>query len=266
MLKTKRTFYLSVIAIVIVSCTPVKDITYFQDVLQQTTTLGRSEFDSPIKSKDLLSITVVSSEPEASRRYNLVTPQVETTSGYTQGQPMLQNYLVDDFGNINFPSLGTLNVRGLSTKELEQLIEKQLSPFFTQELPVITVRILNYTVNVLGEVQRPGQFQTNNGRITLLEALAMAGDMTIYGRRDNVKVIREEAGGERIVYTVNLNDKNVFNSQAFFLEQNDVIYVEPNQSRANSSRFGAAETYRISTLSVLISLATMATTIFGLTR
>ena len=90
--------------------------------------------------------------------------------------------------------------------------------------------------------------------------------MTIYGKRDNVKVLREGMNGERKIYTVNLNDKNVFDSPAYFLEQNDVVYVEPNQSRANSSQFGAAETYRISTLSVLISLATMAATIYSITR
>jgi polysaccharide export outer membrane protein len=179
---------------------------------------------------------------------------------------MLQNYLVDEGGNISFPSLGTLQVKGLSTKELELLIEDKLKTFFTEEMPIITARIMNYSVNILGEVQRPGKFETNNGRMTVLEGLSMAGDMTIYGRRDNVKVIREDANGERFVYTLNFNDKNVFNSPGFFLEQNDVVYVEPNQSKANSSKYGAAETYRISTLSVLISLATMATTIFSLTR
>ena len=102
--------------------------------------------------------------------------------------------------------------------------------------------------------------------MTIFEGLALAGDMTIYGRRDNVKVLRENADGERIIYTLNLNDRSVFNSPAYFLEQNDVVYVEPNQSRANSSKYGAAETYRISTLSVLISLATMAVSIYSITR
>lgn len=261
-----KNLFFSALTLVIISCTPVRDISYFQDVGQSTNTLGIAEYGARIKSNDLLSITVVSSEPAASRRYNLITPQIETSIGYTQGQPLLQSYLVDGEGNIDFPSLGILQVKGLTPKELEKMIEKQLTPFFTDELPIITVRILNYSVNVLGEVNRPGQFQTSNGRLTLLEGLAMAGDMTIYGRRDNIKVIREDAQGERVVYTLNLNDKNVFNSPAFYLEQNDVVYVEPNQSRANSSKYGAAETYRISTLSVLISLATMATTIFGLTR
>jgi polysaccharide export outer membrane protein len=133
-------------------------------------------------------------------------------------------------------------------------------------MPIITIRILNYSINVLGEVFRPGKFETTNERMTIFEGLALAGDMTIYGRRDNVKVLREDVNGERIIYTLNLNDRSIFNSPAYFLEQNDVLYVEPNQSRANSSKYGAAETYRISTLSVLISLATMAATIYSITR
>lgn len=261
-----KNIYLFLLTLAVISCSPVRNVSYFQQLGQSTSTLNRAEYSAGIKPKDILSITVVSSEPDASRRYNLIAPQLEANIGYLQGQPMLQNYLVDEDGNINFPSLGMIQVKGLSTKNLEKLIEEQLKPFFTEEMPIITARIMNYSVNVLGEVQHPGQFQTNNGRMTVLEGLAMAGDMTIYGRRDNVKVIREDANGERIVYTLNFNDKNVLNSPGFFLEQNDVVYVEPNQSRANSSKYGAAETYRISTLSVLISLATMAITIIGITR
>lgn len=261
----KKNAYFFVLTFFIVSCVPVKNISYFQKNSTAETS-GVPEYNARIKPNDILSITVVSSEPAASRRYNLITPQLDAPIGYIQSQPMLQNYLVDGDGSINFPSLGKLDVKGSTTKELEESIKKQLTPFFTEELPVITVRIMNYSVNILGEVYRPGQFQTNDGRMTILEGLAMAGDMTIYGRRDNVRVIRENGEGERSVYTLDLNDKNVFNSPAFFLEQNDVVYVEPNQSRANASKYGAAETYRISTLTVLISLATMATTIFGLVR
>ncbi|MDD4777217.1 MAG: polysaccharide biosynthesis/export family protein [Fermentimonas sp.] len=262
----KINVYLLFLAIVAVSCTPARDVAYFQQVGEPVSTLSQAEYSARIKPKDLLSVTVVSSEPDASRRYNLITPQPGTQIGYLQSQPTLQNYLVDEEGNINFPSLGLLQVKGLTTKELEKLIEDRLRPYFTEEMPIITARIMNYSVNMIGEVHRPGQFQTENGRMTVLEGLALAGDMTIYGRRDNVKVIREDADGERVVYTLNFNDKNVFNSPGFFLEQNDVVYVEPNVSRANSSKYGAAESYRITTVSVLISLATMAITIFGLTR
>lgn len=263
----KKIIFLILVTIITISaCSPVRDVAYFERLGQSASGISKAEYNARIKPKDILSISVVSSEPDASRRYNLIAPQLESSVGYIQGQPMLQNYLVDDNGNINFPSLGPLNVGGLTTKEIELMIGDNLKPFFTDELPIITVRIMNYKVNILGEVNRPGQFQTENGRMTILEGLAMAGDMTIYGRRDNVKVIREDENGERIVHTLNFNDKNVFNSPGFFLEQNDVVYVEPNQSRANSSKYGAAETYRISTVSVLISLATMAISIIGITR
>lgn len=264
--KMKKIIYLLVIACIAISCAQVKDIAYFQQIDQGQTALNSAKYDAQIKPKDILSITVVSSEPAAARRYNLVTPQVDGSMNYIQSMPTLQNYLVDNDGNINFPALGILNVKGLSTRQLEGAIGEKLKPFFTEEMPVITVRIMNYTVNVLGEVQRPGKFETTNGRITLLEGLAMAGDLTIYGRRDNVKVLRENENGERVIYTLDLNNKKVFDSPAFFLEQNDVVYVEPNQSRANSSRYGAAENFRISTLSILISVATLGATIFGLTR
>ncbi len=262
----RKTIYLILLFPIIISCTQVKDIAYLQQTGSELTSIKQERFDARVKPKDILSITVVSSEPEASRRYNLLAPQPLGIVGVGRDQPLLQDYLVDNVGNINFPVLGTLQVKGLNTHELESLIMDKLSPFFTSEMPVITIRIVNYSVNILGEVNRPGKYITTNERMTIFDGLAMANDMTIYGKRDNVKVIREGADGELTTYILNLNDKSVFSSPAFFLEQNDVVYVEPNQSKANSSKFGAAETYRISTMSVLISLATMAVTIFGITR
>jgi len=261
----KKLIYLFLFISFTISCTPVKDIAYLQNNDSELANINQGVFDARIKPKDILSITVVSSEPEASRRYNLLMPQPQGMVGLTN-QSTLQTYLVDNEGNINFPIFGTLQVKDLSTKELETLISDKLTPFFTGEMPVITIRIVNYTINILGEVNRPGKYETTNGRITIFDGLALANDMTIYGKRNNVKVIRADPNGDVKIYTLNLNNKNVFNSPAFFLEQNDVVYVEPNQSRANSSKYGAAETYRVSTMSVLISLATMAVTIFGITR
>jgi len=244
----------------------VKDIPYFQQTNSEQTKLNNAKYDAIIKPKDQLSITVVSSEPTASSRYNLIMPQIDSRMGNIQSQPAIQSYLVDSEGTINFPTLGVLKVSGMNTEELELFIGNKLKPYFSEEMPVITARILNYTVNVLGEVLRPGKFESSNGRMTIFEGLAMAGDMTIFGRRDNVKVLREKANGERIIYSVNLNNNKLFESPAFYLEQNDVVYVEPNQTKANSSRYGAAENFRMTTISVLISLATLGATIFGLTQ
>lgn len=266
----KKNSILFLAIILLVSCSQVKDIAYFPQVDRAQMNVEQSiELNDPyLKPKDLLSITVISSEPEASLRFNLISPRIEgaETDSPQYSSTILQNYLVDSEGFIDFPVIGKLKVSGLRKGEMETLISQKLAPFFSQEMPIITIRILNYSINVLGEVLRPGNFEITNEKLTIFEALALAGDMTIYGRRDNVKVLREQSDGTKTFYTLNINDKSIFNSPAFYLEQNDVVYVEPNQSRANSSKYGAAETYRISTLSVLISLATMAATIFGLTR
>ena len=222
-------------------------------------------YDARIKPKDILSITVVSSEPEASRIYNLLVPQVAEASNNTNilSQPVLQTYLVDNDGNIDFPVFGRIKVTGLTRKDLESLLQKKLSTAFSKESPIISIRFLNYSVNILGEVQRPGKFETSNERVTIFEGLAMAGDLTIYGRRDNVTVLRENLDGTKEYITLNLNDKNVIYSPAYYLEQNDVVYVEPNKSRSKSSNYGAAESFGISSLSVLLSVTSLIFTVFG---
>lgn len=270
-----KLYLLPIVLLLLGACTSVKNIAYMQDIDKQMETIAadnNQSYEAKIKPGDLLSITVVSTEPEASRIYNLITPQLQretltmTMGNQIYSQPALQGYLVDKDGNINFPVLGDIHVKDMTKKELESYILEKLKPAFTQELPIVTIRIHNYSINVLGEVNSPGNFTTANERLTIFEGLALANDMTIYGKRDNVKVLREDSDGNKTFYTLNLNDKNIINSPAYFLQQNDVVYVEPNQSRANSSKYGAAESYRISTMSVLISLATMAVTIFAATK
>ena len=222
-------------------------------------------YEARIKPKDLLSITVVSSEPEASRMYNLVVPQVADISSPNSllSQPSLQTYLVDNDGNIDFPVFGKIKVAGFTRKELESMLQKKLSSAFSKESPIISIRFTNYSVNVLGEVLKPGRFETINDRMTIFEGLALAGDLTIYGRRDNVKVLRENADGTKEYITLNLNSKNIIYSPAYFLEQNDVVYVEPNKSRSKSANYGTAESFGISSISVLLSLTTLVFTVFS---
>ena len=266
-LTLKTLFILSIL--ILSSCSTVKKLAYFQktDIKADTTKLKAKSvrlFDTHIKPKDLLSITVVSTEPEASRIYNLVVPQLAeptTTSNMLYSQPSLQSYLVDNDGMIDFPVFGKIKVSDMTTKELEQLLEKKLSSAFAKEMPIITIRLTNYSVNVLGEVARPGKIVTTNERLTIFEGLALAGDLTIYGKRDNVKVLREKADGTKAYITVNLNDKNIIYSPAYYLEQNDVVYIEPNKSRSNSSNYGTAESFGISALSVAFSVASLVFTI-----
>jgi polysaccharide biosynthesis/export protein len=252
------------------SCAPVKNIAYFQKVesaadMKRLEKSSNSQYIARIKPKDMLSITVVASEMEATRAYNLVVPQIYNTTASNMSLnsvPTLQNYLVDADGYIDFPVLGKIKAVGTTRKELEEILQEKMAPAFSKERPIITIRIVNYTVNVLGEVARPGKFETANDRFTILDALAMAGDLTIYGRRDNVMVLRENAEGVKQYIKLNLNDKNIIYSPAYYLEQNDVVYVEPNKSKSNSSNFGAAESFTISVVSTLFSLASLIITIF----
>jgi len=221
-------------------------------------------FDARIKPKDLLSITIVSSEPEASKMYNLVVPQIADPANQNSlfSQPTLQTYLVDNDGNINFPVFGKIKVANLTRKELESMLLEKLAPAFSKEKPIITIRFANYSVNILGEVLKPGKYETSNDRLTIFEGLALAGDLTIYGRRDNVKVLREKVDGSKEYITMNLNDKNIIYSPAYYLEQNDVVYIEPNKSRSKSSNYGAAESFGITSLSVLLTLTSLVFTVF----
>lgn len=249
------------------SCAEVKNISYFQK-LEPTAASAKqrnvyANYEARIKINDFLTITVVSSEPEASKMYNLVMPQVANASTMTnlQSEPSLQNYLVDIEGNINFPVFGKMHVAGLTRNEVTTMIQNKLSTAFTKEIPIVTVRFTNYAVNILGEVQRPGKFETNSDRMTIFEGLAMAGDLTIYGKRENVKVLRDKVDGTREYITVNLNDKNIIYSPAYYLEQNDVVYVEPNKSMSRSSKYGAAEQFGISSLSILLTLTSLIYTV-----
>lgn len=253
------------------ACAPAKDIAYFQKV-DSKVTISKNQmipaglYEARIKPKDLLSITVVSSEPDASRMYNLIMPQIESAANPNalSSMPTLQTYEVDNDGNIEFPIFGKIMVSGLTRYEVEAMLHKKLASAFTKEIPIITIRFTNYSVNILGEVQKPGKFETNTGRMTIFEGLALAGDLTIYGRRDNVKVLREKTDGTKEYITLNLSDKNIIYSPAYYLEQNDVVYVEPNKSKSRSSNYGAAESFGISSLSVLLTLTSLVFTVFSI--
>ena len=264
--KSTLSLFLVLGMLVLSSCASQKNIAYFQKLSTNTDSLKHSQtggvHSARIKPLDILSITVVTSEPAASQIYNLVVPQIGENVGNTLTSiPTLQTYLVSEDGNIDFPVFGQLKVDGLTRKQLETLLQEKLASAFSKERPIVTIRMTNYTVNVLGEVLKPGKFLTTNERLTIFDGLALAGDMTVYGRRENVKVLRENGDGTKKYITVNLNDKNIIYSEAYYLEQNDVVYVEPNKSKSNSSNFGAAESFGISALSILFSLASLVITI-----
>ncbi len=263
-MSTKKT-NLSILIILAVwlfsSCAGVKEIAYFQKLSTKTDSIKQTNgglFEARIKPKDMLSITVATSEPLTTRMYNLVLPQVnENPDKNLISQPGLQSYLVNVDGIIDFPVFGKIKVGGLTLKELENMLQKKMESSFSKERPIITIRFTNFAVNVLGEVNKPGKYITANERMTILEVISNAGDLTIFGRRDNIKVLREYADGSKKTLSVNLNDENVINSPAYYLEQNDVVYVEPNGTKARSASFGAAESFGVSVLSIGISLISL---------
>jgi polysaccharide export outer membrane protein len=215
-------------------------------------------YDAKIMPKDLLTITVNTSDPEASAPYNLVvqTAMNATSARSTYSQPTLQQYLVSNEGTIDFPMLGRLDVMGLTKSEAEDMIREKLAPHFT-EMPIVTVRMSNYKISVLGEVAKPGTFTVSNEKVNILEALAMAGDLTVWGLRDNVKLIREDAKGKREIILLNLNDANIVNSPHYYLQQNDIVYVSPNKTKAKNSDIGQSTSLWFSATSILISIANL---------
>jgi polysaccharide export outer membrane protein len=165
---------------------------------------------------------------------------------------------VDNDGNISFPILGTLRVAGLTKREAEQMIEQKIRPYMSDvENPIVTVRMSSYSISVLGEVSRPGSYQVAREKISILEALAQAGDLTIYGVRDKVKLIREDANGQKEIHVLNLNDANLINSPYYYLQQNDIVYVEPNKVKARNSSVGQSTTLWFTATSILISLTSL---------
>lgn len=257
--------YVILLAVIfLASCQSYKKVPYLQDaeVINQTQQL-ETLYDAKIMPKDLLTIVVSCTNPELAVPFNLTVATPMSLADKTQiaTQPVLQPYLVDNEGRINFPVLGTLKVGGLTKSEAEQVIVRNLKPYM-KETPIVTVRMANYKISVLGEVARPGTFTITNEKVNLLEALAMAGDMTVYGVRDNVKLIRETATGKQEIITLDLNKTETILSPYYWLQQNDVVYVTPNKAKARNSDIGNSTSLWFSATSILVSLASLLVTIF----
>lgn len=241
------------------SCGSTKDVAYFQNATQVDLSASKVLFDARIMPKDELSITVSTTDPEAATPFNMTVPTTYTqNTRSTYSQAMLQSYLVDNQGNIEFPIVGTVHLGGMTKSEAEQVIKSKIQPYMNaNENPIVTVRMSSYKVSVLGEVNRPGSFTVSKEKVSILEALALAGDLTIYGVRTNVQLIREDAAGEKSIHMLNLNDANIINSPYYYLQQNDIVYVTPNKVKAQNSSVGSMTTLWFSATSILISLTSL---------
>ena len=245
----------------VTSCSTPKNVAYIQNSDYIDYTNSEFLYDARIMPKDILTITVNTVNPEASAPFNLIVSTALNTSGEGRSigsQRALQTYLVDNNGCIDFPVVGTLQVGGLTKSMCEKLIYDKIKRYMNaEENPIVTVRMSNYKISVIGEVNRPGMFTVGNEKINIFEALAQAGDLSIYGVRDHVKLIRENAKGRKEIHTINLNDANIVNSPYYYLQQNDVVYVEPNQVKARNSAIGTSTTIWISVTGALVSLASL---------
>ena len=256
-------FFLAAVAVLTAtSCSTPKNVAYIQN--SDYVDYAKSEYlyDARIMPKDILTITVNTVNPEAAAPFNLIVSTEMNTNSRgnltASGQRALQSYLVDNNGCIDFPVVGTLQVGGLTKSMCEKLIHDKIKRYMNaEENPIVTVRMSNYKISVIGEVNRPGMFTVGNEKINIFEALAQAGDLSIYGVRDRVKLIRENAKGRKEIYTINLNDANIVNSPYYYLQQNDVVYVEPNSVKAKNSAIGTSTTIWISVTGALVSLASL---------
>lgn len=250
--------FAGITALFVASCSTPANIPYMQDALNGTVDTVATDNMVRFRPGDKVSILVNSREPKVSDMFNL--PRVNRVVGnvtntyYNQGD--LQGYTISSDGCIDFPVLGSIRVEGLSRDELASVIKTRLVSEGLVQEPVITVEFLNLKVSVLGEVVRPGNISIDRDRFTIMDALSEAGDLTIYGMRDRVKVIRNENGVNK-TYVLNLlSSTELFDSPAYYLQQDDIIYVEPNDVRARQSTVNGNN---IRSTSFWISLASLLT-------
>lgn len=235
------------------SCNTSKKILYFQDITVNRPETIQGARDITVQPKDQISIIISSKDPQLAALFNLTRVQYRAgASGLLGGNNgEVSGYTLDDQGNIDFPVLGTLHVADMTKSQIAALVKKRLMDENLVNDPVVTVEFMNLYFSVLGEVHTPGKYSITKDQITLLEAISMAGDLTIYGKRDAIFVIREEKG-ERVTHWVDLRSRELFNSPVYYLKQNDVIYVQPNKVRAGQSTINENN---VKSVSLWISIA-----------
>lgn len=231
--KFKILIFIALFQITILSCANVKKTLYFANQNDTTLTSNNVAPLTYIQTNDLLSIAVSSLNPNATAIFNTPNNSFVSSSSATGINLQSPGYLVNTDGYIQFPILGNLKVDGLTTIQLKDLITKSILDKKLLVDPVVVVRQLNFKVSVLGEVGHPTVLNVPSEKISLLEALGLAGDITVYGKKDNVMVIREEAG-KKIIKRLDLNSSQLFYSQYYYLKSNDIVYVEANKAKVAS--------------------------------
>ncbi len=248
--------FLLLLILSVVSCKVPEDVVYFQNSENLEQITSTNSFTPVFKVDDIVSILVSASDMAAARPFNLIgggssigaATGENRTANSGGGEP---TYLIDEEGNIDFPVLGSLKIAGLTRVEVKEMIKEKLKIYIND--PIVSVRLQNFKITVLGEVTNPGAYTIPNERVTIIEALGLAGDMTIKGKRKNVMVIRENEG-VNTYHKLDLTSKSIFESPVYYLAQNDVLYVEPNDARIRTSKTNN------NTLSIILSVLGVALT------
>lgn len=207
-----------------------KSAVYFTELSDSLLRQPSVEYAPIFQKGDILSISVITPNETSARLFNQHAASGATTEG--QAPSASQGYLVEESGNITFPYIGQVKAAGLKRTELTEALSKKLAQYV--DSPVVSVRLMNYRITVLGEVSKPGTFSIPSERVTVLDAIGLAGDLTVYGKRNNIRIIRTADGG-RETATLNLNKGDIFNSPFFYLRQNDIVYVEMNERKIPNS-------------------------------
>ena len=269
MIKLSNILTAAAFALAISSCSSSKHLSYFQDLptdsIDTVVNNIQTEYSLRIQPDDELLITVTSLSPEATSMYNLPMANI-ATRGEQQvtGNVAMQTYIVSADGDIRFPTLGQIHVEGMTIDELTELLMERISR--DVENPMVRVEIVNASFNVLGEVRAPGRYGLGKESVTVLDAIARAGDLSEWGKRENILLIRRE-GDKTVLHRFNMQDYSSINSPYYYLKQNDIIYVEPDKVRSDNAKYNNNNGFKLSVISTVVSgVSVIASLIIALTR
>ena len=261
-MKNRKYFSYSIVLLILglsLSCASKRDIIYLQD-LDQKDMVAQSDlvhFNAPtLKPDDRITINISSINPEAARPFNLYITSFNTGGVSALSQQQQQSYLVDLNGYIFFPQLGKISVLGKTRIQLEKYMENKLRPFIPDVKA--NIQLVNFRISILGEVRRPGQYIIDRDKVSIIQAIGLAGDLTIHGKRHDIMVVREN-NNKLTYYNLDLTEKSIVNSPAFYLQQNDVIYIAPNKPQVNASASSPTASYIISATGLLITIISILT-------
>lgn len=257
-----KIFLLFIVSLLMGACSVPKDVAYFQgiDDLKEGQLEQMSQtYASEIVTDDLLTITVTAWDPTVTTPFNPPVYSFATQGEINIGSAsQLHTYLVDQEGYINFPVLGKLHVEGMKKGELSNMLEEKISKYIKD--PIVNVQIVNYKVTIMGEISRPGALIVRNDRLSILDAIGQAGDLTINANRKNILVVRD-SNGRKEHGRIDITDPALFASPYYYLRQNDVVYVEPNDAKKRNANYSQAEQYKLTIFSTILSTVSVISSI-----